>query len=48
MRDVNQQGTTGGKLIMSTVLEADSKYLLSIKKSEEGQKKKKKINRTKQ
>lgn len=42
---MTQQGTTGGKLCRGSVLEAESKPLLPIKKSEEGQKE---IIRTKQ
>lgn len=42
---MTQQGTTGGKLCRGSVLEAESKSLLPIKKSEEGQKE---IIRTKQ
>lgn len=38
MRDMTQQSTTGGKLSRGSVLEAESKSLLPIKKSEEGQK----------
>lgn len=44
-RDVTQQSTTAGKLTRGSVLEAESKCLLPVKKSEEEQKE---IIRTKQ